>query len=136
MRESQGVDAARLKSIPLFASLTQNERERAARVAEEVEVPAGKKLAMQGDFAHEFFVIVDGTVEVTKDGEPIAELGPNDFFGEIGLLETERRTASVVAKTPLSTIVVFAPHFRAVEREMPEVAAKIRTAIRERLARG
>jgi CRP/FNR family transcriptional regulator, cyclic AMP receptor protein len=130
------VDAARLKSIPLFADLTQREREAVARLADEVEVPAGKQLATTGEFAYEFFVIKDGTAEVTKDGERIAELGPNDFFGEIGLLETERRTANVEAKTPMELIVIFGPNFRRLERELPEIAAKVRKAIRERLKRG
>ena len=62
-------------------------------------------------------------------------LGPNDFFGEIGLLETERRTATVTATTPLTAIVIFGPNFRHVERELPELAQQIRAAIRDRLSR-
>jgi CRP-like cAMP-binding protein len=70
---------------------------------------------------------------VTKDGETVAELGPGDFFGEIGLLETERRTADVVATTPMRVIVMFQREFRKMEREMPQVADRIRSAIRARL---
>jgi CRP/FNR family transcriptional regulator, cyclic AMP receptor protein len=129
------VDAARLRSVPLFASLSDRDRERIALWTDEIDVPEGKELATEGEFAYEFFVIVDGKADVTHDGERLAELGPNDFFGEIGLLESERRTATVTATTPLTAIVMFGPHFRHVEREMPELAQKIRTAIRERLAR-
>ena len=82
---------------------------------------------------HEFFVIEDGAAEVRKDGERIAELGPGDFFGEIGLLETDRRTASVVATTPMRVIVMFQREFKQMEREMPAVATLIRSAIRARL---
>jgi CRP-like cAMP-binding protein len=130
------VDAARLKSIPLFAQLSERERADVARFADEVSVPAGKTLAEQGEFAYEFFVIEQGTAEVTKDGRVLAQLGPEDFFGEIGLVEAERRTATVVAKSPMELIVIFGPNFRRLERELPELATQIRQAIRERLERG
>jgi CRP/FNR family transcriptional regulator, cyclic AMP receptor protein len=130
------VDAARLKSIPLFAQLSERERADVARFADEVSVPAGKTLAEQGEFAYEFFVIEQGTAEVTKDGRVLAQLGPEDFFGEIGLVESERRTATVVAKSPMELIVIFGPNFRRLERELPELATQIRKAIRERLERG
>jgi CRP-like cAMP-binding protein len=129
------VDPAQLKSIPLFAGLSNADRQRVALWADDIELPAGKHLAEQGEFAYEFFVILEGTAEVTKDGQVLTELGPDDFFGEIGLLESERRTASVTATSPMRVIVMFGPHFRSVEREMPELAEQIRTAIRERLQR-
>ncbi|HEX6702997.1 MAG TPA: cyclic nucleotide-binding domain-containing protein [Gaiellaceae bacterium] len=129
------MDAARLQSVPLFASLSDHDRQRVALWTDEIDVPAGKELATEGELAYEFFVILDGTAEVTHDGETVAELGPNDFFGEIGLLESERRTATVTAKTPMRAIVMFGPNFRHVEREMPELAHQIRTAIQERITR-
>ena len=129
------MDAARLRTVPLFAGLSEHDRERIAQWADEIEVPAGKQLAGEGELAYEFFVILDGAAEVTHDGERVAELGPNDFFGEIGLLETERRTASVVAETPLRVIVMFQREFKQMEREMPAVAERIRAAIRARLDR-
>jgi CRP/FNR family transcriptional regulator, cyclic AMP receptor protein len=129
------VDATRLKSVPLFASLSDHDRERIALWADEIDIPAGKQLTGEGELAYEFFVILDGEAEVTHDGERLAELGPNDFFGEIGLLESERRTATVTAKTPMTAIVMFGPTFRHVEREMPQLAEQIRAAIRERLSR-
>jgi CRP-like cAMP-binding protein len=61
-------------------------------------------------------------------------MGPGDFFGEIGLLETERRTASVVAQSPMRLIVLTGTAFKSIEREMPSVAQRIREAIRQRLA--
>jgi CRP/FNR family cyclic AMP-dependent transcriptional regulator len=129
------VDASRLRSVPLFASLSDHDRQRIAMWTDEIDIAAGKQLAAEGELAYEFFVILDGTAEVTHDGETLAELGPNDFFGEIGLLESERRTATVTAKTPMRAIVIFGPQFRHMEREMPDLARQIRTAIRERLSR-
>jgi CRP-like cAMP-binding protein len=126
------MDAARLKSIPLFASLSDKERQRVAQLADEVAVPAGQHVVDEGRFAHEFFVIEDGTAEVVHDGTVLAELGPNDFFGEIALLKADRRTASVIAKTPMTLIVMFGPNFRSVAEDLPEVASKIHAAIEER----
>jgi CRP-like cAMP-binding protein len=129
------VDANRLRSIPLFADLTNKEREQIARWADEVDVPAGYHLLDQGRFPHEFFVIEQGTVAITKDGQHIADLGPGDFCGEIAILEHERRTATVVAATPVTAIVMLARDFEAMENAMPEVAARVHAAIRERMAR-
>jgi len=130
------MDEAQLASIDLFSSLSRRERGEIANRAEEIEVSAGTHLVREGEFAYEFFVIEQGTAEVTKDGRVLAQLGPEDFFGEIGLVEAERRTATVVAKSPMELIVIFGPNFRRLERELPELATQIRQAIRERLERG
>ena len=130
------MDSKRLVNIPLFAGLSRKERDQIARWADEIDVEAGHHLLEQGRFPHEFFVIEQGTVEVTKDGAHLAELGPGDFFGEIAIVEHERRTATVVATTPLRAIVMFAPQFAAVAEDMPAVAERIRAAIRGRLAKG
>jgi CRP-like cAMP-binding protein len=126
------MDAARLRSIPLFQELSDGERQRVARWADQVDVPSGQALVSEGAFAHEFFVIEEGTAEVRKGDQRIAELGEGDFFGEIALLEQDRRTASVVATTPMKAIVMFGRDFREMEREMPEVARRVRTALEER----
>ena len=129
------VDPARLASIPLFAELGRKQREQLSRWADEIDVREGRLLAHEGEFAHEFFVIQEGTALVEKNGELLAELGPGDFFGEIALLETERRTATVTAAGPMRLIVLSGPDFKQALHEMPEFQAKIRAAIRERLAR-
>jgi CRP/FNR family transcriptional regulator, cyclic AMP receptor protein len=129
------VDARRLEGIGFFSGLSKAELGKLAQWADEVSVPEGEALATEGTFAHEFFVIEQGSAEVTQNGERIAELGPGEFFGEIGLLETERRTASVVATTPMELIVMFQREFRQMEREMPALALRIRSAIRARLER-
>src|SRR3712207_2513231 len=91
------VDAARLKTLPLFGDLAHHDLEKIARWADEVDVRPGKTLVTQGSFPHEFMVIESGTCDVTVDGQRIAELGPGDFFGEMALLEHQRRSASVTA---------------------------------------
>jgi CRP/FNR family cyclic AMP-dependent transcriptional regulator len=126
------MDPARLKSIPLFADLSEHERRQVAQWADEVDVPAGKHLVDEGNFPHEFFVIEEGTADVLHGEEKLAELGPGDFFGEIALVEHLRRTASVVATSPLRTIVMFGRDFGQMEAQMPSVAARIRQAVEER----
>jgi CRP-like cAMP-binding protein len=130
------MDAKRLKAIPLFEHLPKADLERLARWTDEVEVPAGARLTRQEGFAHEFAIIEDGAAAVYRDGEKINDLGPGDFFGEIGLLdESARRTADVVASTAMRLIVMFGRDFRQMEREMPAVAEQVRTAMEERLTR-
>jgi CRP-like cAMP-binding protein len=80
-------------------------------------------------------VIEQGTAEVSKGGEALTELGPGDFFGEIALVEHERRTATVTAATQLTAIVMAPREFETMRQEMPDVCERITDAIRERLAR-
>ena len=127
------MDATRLEGVALFSGLSKKERQQLGQWTEAVSVPAGYELAKQGQFAHEFFVIEDGAAKVIQDGELLTELGPGDFFGEIGLLETQRRTASVVASTPMDLIVMFQREFKQMEKDMPLVADRVRSAIRARL---
>jgi CRP-like cAMP-binding protein len=129
------VDPKGLDGIPLFANLSEKEREQVARWADEIDEPAGAHLLDQGRLAHEFFVLTDGTVEVCKDGEHLTDLQPGDFFGEIALVEHERRTATVTASTPVTAIVMAPREFETMRAEMPEVCERIHAAIRERLAR-
>jgi CRP-like cAMP-binding protein len=121
--------------VPLFAGLTKKERQQVARHADVVELPEGYHLVDEGAFAHEFFVLLDGNVEVTQDGKHLADLGPGDFFGEVALVEHDRRTASVVASTPISAIVMHQRDFDMMQRELPHVAEKIHEAVHERSPR-
>ena len=129
------MDVHTLESIPMFAGLSKKEREQVARWADVVDVPAGHALLEEGRFAHEFFVILDGVVEVTKDGVHLRDLGPGDFFGEIALVEHERRTATVATTTPLRAIVMHARDFEEMRAELPHVAHQIREAIGRRPGR-
>jgi CRP-like cAMP-binding protein len=127
------MDPSRLKALPLFKDLSKEELKDVARHADEVDVDEGKHLIDQGRSAYEFFAIEEGTAEVTREGGHVADLGPGDFFGEIGLMEPDReRTASVVATSPMQVIVMTGPDFRRVSREMPHVAAQIQEAIHHR----
>jgi CRP/FNR family transcriptional regulator, cyclic AMP receptor protein len=129
------MDAARLAGMPLFADLNEDERAEVAGRVQEVTVEADATLALQGDNAYELFVIEDGEAEVRRDGETIASLGEGDVFGEIGVLVTGTRRATVVATTPMRLIAMFSRDFTQVERRMPGIADKLREIMRERVAR-
>jgi CRP/FNR family cyclic AMP-dependent transcriptional regulator len=128
------MDPKRLRSAPLVEGLSKKEIDGLSRMMDEIDLPEGKELATEGQFAYEFFIIEEGTASVTRGGERARELGPGDFFGEIGLLESERRTASVTTSSPMTAIVMTRRDFRAMEQELPRVAQQIREKIRERLA--
>ena len=98
----------------------------------EVDVSEGKHLVDEGDFAYEFFAIEEGEAEVLHGGRHVADLGPGDFLGEMGAIDHSRRRASVVARTPMKVIVMTDYDFRAITRDMPSVAERIREAVEER----
>ena len=126
------MDEARLKQSPLFAGLNRKERQALAPRTDEVDLDQGRVIVREGEWPYEFFSIEQGTVEVRRGEQLLAELGPGDFFGEMGLVSDTRRNASVVASSPVTVIVMTAQAFRQTSREMPEVASKIRAAIEER----
>ena len=127
------MDAGRLKTIPLFASLDKDELARLGRVTDEVDVAEGEELLREGSFAHEFMVIEDGRAEVMREsGEHVAELGPGDFFGEIAALEAGRRNATVVARSPMTLVVMTAFALRELARSIPQLDQTLRAAANER----
>ena len=129
------MEPGRLAALPLFAELDDDQRAEVAACMREVTVEAGATIAGQGDNAYEFFVIEHGQADVLRDGEVIATLGDGDVVGEIGLLVTGRRTASIVAATPMTLVAMFSREFRQVERQMPAIAEGLRATMRERVAR-
>lgn len=127
------MDAEALKSVPLFAGLSGHDLNQVARWADEVELPEGKELAHEGELAYEFFVLLDGTVEVWMKGTKMRDMGPGEFFGEIGLVDEEaRRTATVTTTSPVRAIVMTRRDFVEMEREFPDIARQIEAAIKER----
>lgn len=127
------MNVARVRDVPIFRHLSQSELERVAGWLQSTSISEGDLLVREGASAQEFFLIEDGEAAVLEDGERIAMLGPGDFFGEIGLIETGRRTASVIATTPMDVIVMYRDEFEQMKQELPTVADRIQAAIRSRL---
>jgi CRP-like cAMP-binding protein len=126
------MDESSLRSVPLFASLSSDERSAIAQHADEIEVPEGTELVRQGEFAYEFFVLEEGTAEVMRDGERVAELGAGDFLGEMGIVSQAVRNATVVTTSPARAIVMTEQAFRSVRTLNPAVADQITAAVEER----
>ena len=122
----------RLKDVPFFGTLSKKELTAVARQTDEIDVPAGKVLIRQGEIGHEFFVIEEGTAEVTRDGQKVTELKAGDFFGEMALLDDDRRTATVTALSPMTLIVMTRAEFRALDKTLPQVHETVSEAIAQR----
>ncbi len=131
---TQNVKVEALKRAPLFEDLSKKELGELARVTDDLAVEPGTVLCREGKIGREFFVIVDGDAEVTKAGKRIATRSGGDFVGEIALLTTTTRTATVTATTPLRCFILNQADFRHVLEENPAVQLKVMQALAERLA--
>jgi len=100
------MDSDRLKTIPLFSTLSDDALDTVSVFASETSVSAGKRLVHEGDYSYDLIVIEDGTADVLKGGEVIGSLGPGDVFGEMGMLTGGKRTADVVATSPMRLITL------------------------------
>lgn len=130
---SHDTKAKALGRCPFFQGLSRNELIELAKLTEDLEVGEGKVLTRQGDSGSEFFVVIDGEVSVTKDGQEVRTMGPGDFFGEIALLEDTPRTATVTATTPLRFFVLTRQAFRSMLARQPELERKVVSALEERV---
>jgi CRP-like cAMP-binding protein len=126
------MDEAPLRQMELFASLSRKQRRLLAMRADEIDVEAGRVVCCEGENPHEFFVIEKGTARVVRGEQYLNELGPGDFFGEMGLMEDAPRNADVIAETPLTLMVLSGAALRELEREFPRLARKLRRSIEER----
>jgi CRP-like cAMP-binding protein len=116
------MDVEKLRSIPLFAELSDRARTRIGELANEFEAAAGWVLVEVGQPGSGMFVLEEGTVEVqTPDGRAW-EYGPGEFFGELALLTDHPRNARVQAKTPVKCLAISRGDFQKLLEEEPEIA--------------
>jgi CRP/FNR family transcriptional regulator, cyclic AMP receptor protein len=126
------MDVARLKKLDLFADVSEDELKTIAPFAIEILVDEGKMLVREGEFSYEFMAIEEGEAEVTRDGEHLADIGPGDFFGEMGLLAKELRNATVTAKTEMRLVTLDKWDLKRLERNIPQAIERIRKTGEER----
>ena len=126
------MNQARLKNVPFFSSMNEQDLEAVAEQTEELRVEAGTVLAREGELGERFFVIEEGTAEVTRAGSRVAALSAGDFFGEIALLREERRIATVTATSPMVLIVMSGRSFRSLDSSRPEIRETVSKALAER----
>jgi CRP-like cAMP-binding protein len=116
---------AMLTKVPLFAGLTSKDIEDVGRLVDEVDVREGKVLAQEGAPGHEFFVIIDGTVAISKGDNHIRDLGPGDHFGELAMIAQVPRTATATATTPARLLVLGHREFATLLADRPEIRDKV-----------
>jgi CRP-like cAMP-binding protein len=126
------MEASRLAEIPLFAGLAEDDLAAIAAAASELSAVEGQTLATQGDFGHALYAIETGTATVSADGVVLRMLEPGDVFGEIAVVASGRRTASIVATSPMSLITLFKRDVWALEKKSPRAAERLRSLIADR----
>jgi CRP-like cAMP-binding protein len=123
-----------LRTVPLFAQCSKRELGAIGGIADEIDLKEGTELTRQGKPGREFFVLIEGSADVLKNGRKVNSLKTGDFFGEIALVHKAPRTATVKATSPVHALVVTERNFRRLLEEQPEIQRKVLAALAERLA--
>ena len=134
MRLGKDAKVELLKKVPLFAKLDKNALHEVAQIADELDLPAGKEMATEGDRGREFFVLLRGSADVTRNGERINTMQEGDFFGEIALVTKMPRTATVTATTDVDVLVITERAFDDLLKKSPEIGRAVAEALAERVA--
>jgi CRP/FNR family transcriptional regulator, cyclic AMP receptor protein len=119
------MDATQLKRIPIFEDVPDEDLTVITTFASSDEAPEGAVIVKEGDYANAFMAIEEGTAKVTREGQQVGELGPGDIFGEIGLLEKEKRTATVEATSRVKLIKIEHWELQRMKKKLPAVYEKI-----------
>jgi CRP/FNR family cyclic AMP-dependent transcriptional regulator len=122
-----------LKRVPLLAGLGRKEVEEVGRLAEEIDVPAGRVLMREGQTGQEFFVVVSGSVLIERGGHAIRSLGPGDFLGEIALIDDGPRTATATTETSSKLLVLAHREFHSLMEQFPSVRSAVLQALAMRV---
>jgi CRP/FNR family cyclic AMP-dependent transcriptional regulator len=123
-----------LAAVPIFEGLTKKQLRRISSLMTRLDRPAGKVLTREGQQGYEFFIVLEGEVEVRQGDRVVATRGPGEYVGEIALLDKRPRTATVVAMTPVSVEVLSRREFVSLLAELPELSEQIMATIAQRLA--
>jgi len=126
------METSQLKRIPLFADASDEELKQVAAFAEAKEVDEGTEVISEGGFSRALLAIEDGTAEVTRDGEHVADLGPGDIFGEAGMLDESMRSASVVATSSMKLISLGHFEVKRLKKDAPDVYRRIEELVEQR----
>lgn len=126
------MDAGRLQRIPVFADLGEEALGHIAALAAEVSVPEGKELVREGDYSYDLLAIEEGTARVERHGEHVANLGPGDIIGEMGVLERSQRNATVTATSPMLLITLTGWDIRKLRKSTPEAVDRLRGIVAQR----
>jgi CRP-like cAMP-binding protein len=123
-----------ISHVPLFAGCSKKELRAIASLADEIDLPEGKVLIKEGERGREFFVLLEGRVEVRRKGSSIDTMQSGDFFGEVALVSDAPRNATITALTPLRVLVIIDRDFKRLLGQTPEIQRKVLIALADRLA--
>lgn len=132
-RFSHDTKVEALKRAPLFEGLSKKELTEVAMRTEDLDYPAGKVLCKEGETGSDFFVIMEGEAEVTREGKQLATLVSGDFFGEVALVEDVPRVATVTTTAPVRCFVLTRGRFLHLLDDLPDVERKVMRALARRL---
>jgi len=122
-----------LRNVPLFRSLSQRHLGAVAKYTDAHRARPGAILTKRGQHGLEAFVIVEGRARVESGGKAIAELGPGDFLGELSLIDGGPRSATVIAETPMTLLVIRRRDFKLLRDSIPGLQEKLLVTLCERL---
>jgi CRP/FNR family transcriptional regulator, cyclic AMP receptor protein len=123
-----------LGRVPLFAGCSKRELSEISTLADELGFPAGTTLIEEGKQGHEFFVLVEGEVDVRAKGRKLSSLGDGAFFGEMALVSQRPRNATVTTTSPVRVLVVHEQAFRRLLRDSPPIQLKVLQTLADRAA--
>jgi CRP-like cAMP-binding protein len=123
-----------LREVPLFAGCSKKELGEISTLADELSFPAGTTLIEEGRQGHEFFVLVEGEVDVRAKGRKLKSLSDGAFFGEMALVSSRPRNATVTATSPIRVLVVHESGFRRLLRDSPPIQLKVLQTLADRAA--
>jgi CRP/FNR family transcriptional regulator, cyclic AMP receptor protein len=123
-----------LAAVPLFEALSKKQLRRISSLMTRLDEPAGKVLTREGQQGYEFFIVLDGEVEVRQGDRLVATRGPGEYVGEIALLDKRPRTATVVATTPVLVEVLSRREFMSLLAQAPELSEQLLATMARRLA--
>jgi CRP-like cAMP-binding protein len=134
MRLHKDAKVELIRHVPLFAECSKKELRQIASLADEIDFKPGKVLIHEGRPGREFFVLVEGRVEVSRGGKPIDTMEDGNFFGEVALISDHPRNATVTALTPVDLLVITERDFRSLLADSPQIQRKVLVALADRLA--
>ena len=126
------MDPGRLRKIPLFADLDDEQLSHIAALAAEVSVPAGKELVREGDYSYDVLAIEEGTARVERGGTHLDDVGPGDVVGEMGVLERSQRNATVVATSPMLLVTLTSWDIKRLRKSAPAAVEHLRGVVTQR----
>jgi CRP-like cAMP-binding protein len=132
LRRDAKVDG--LSGVPLFAHCSKKELRQIATIADELDLPVGRVLCREGHLGRQFFLILDGTVEVTRGGRKVASIGAGEVVGEASLVSRLPRNATVTVTEPARALVVTSRDFTQLLEVSPMIQGKVARALADRVA--